>query len=169
MKATVIIVVLTIIVVGGIFLVEGREEGKPPLERCVQHGGISMHIHQELKITVEGTPIAIPANLGIQPLCMSPIHTHDDTGTVHVEYPTQQDFTLGQFFSIWGQALSSTQLMDRKVDDEHQLVMIVDGNPSTEYEKLVLKDKQKIELRYERKGPPVEPATTESNTNVAPQ
>ncbi|WNY34216.1 hypothetical protein Q9Q99_01415 [Curtobacterium flaccumfaciens] len=33
------------------------------------------------------------------------IHTHDTSGIVHVESPTKQTFTLGQFFDEWGVSL----------------------------------------------------------------
>jgi hypothetical protein len=38
------------------------------------------------------------------------MHTHDQTGIIHIETPTLKTFTLGQFFDIWGQPLSSTNV-----------------------------------------------------------
>jgi hypothetical protein len=41
--------------------------------------------------------------------CVYQLHTHDNSGIVHVEPQTpHQTFTLAQFFDIWGQPLSST-------------------------------------------------------------
>jgi hypothetical protein len=34
--------------------------------------------------------------------CISPLHTHDNSGVIHIESPTETSFTLGQFFSEWG-------------------------------------------------------------------
>src|SRR5205823_14298698 len=47
--------------------------------------------------------VTIPANMGISsaPKFISPLHTHDATGVVHVESPTIETFTLGQFFDVW--------------------------------------------------------------------
>jgi hypothetical protein len=38
------------------------------------------------------------------------LHTHDDTGVIHIESPTSTEYTLGQFFAEWNQTLSSTQI-----------------------------------------------------------
>jgi hypothetical protein len=42
--------------------------------------------------------------------CFYPLHTHDMTGTLHVEPLTNDRVTLGQFFNIWGQPLSRTNV-----------------------------------------------------------
>jgi hypothetical protein len=169
MKATVIIIVVTLLIFGGIFYMSGKDEQTPPLSRCVEHGGISMHIHPVLSVTVEGQKMTIPANIGVTPTCMSPVHTHDESGTLHLEYPTQHDFTLADFFTKWGQPFDSTQLMDKKVDDQHELIMTVDGQPSTEFEKLIMKDKQQISITYSTKTATDGAAgTVPANTNAVP-
>jgi hypothetical protein len=38
------------------------------------------------------------------------MHTHDNTGIIHIETPNVKTFTLGQVFDIWGQPLSSTNV-----------------------------------------------------------
>lgn len=71
--------------------------------------GSAMHIHQHLDIFVDGKPAAIPAGVGINQAAgfISPIHVHDTSGIIHVESPTVQTFTLGQFFDIWGVKLTA--------------------------------------------------------------
>ena len=66
--------------------------------------GTALHIHQHLDIFVNGTAVPVPALIGIDDAegFISPIHVHDTTGIIHVESPTIQTFTLGQFFDIWG-------------------------------------------------------------------
>jgi hypothetical protein len=66
--------------------------------------GTVLHIHQHLDIFIEGKPISVPTGIGINEGAgfISPIHTHDNTAIIHVESPTMQIFTLGQFFDIWG-------------------------------------------------------------------
>jgi hypothetical protein len=64
------------------------------------------HIHSHLTIIRDGQPLAIPANAGIVPGCTYDLHTHDSTGIIHVESPAPRRFTLGQFFAVWGQPLS---------------------------------------------------------------
>jgi hypothetical protein len=68
-----------------------------------------MHIHQRLKILVDGVEVKVPANIGITPDGrMRVIHTHDETGVIHVESPRCAEFTFGDFLKIWGKSLNST-------------------------------------------------------------
>src|SRR2546426_10179788 len=62
------------------------------------HGGGMFHIHPVLRITINGQPVTIPANIGIDSALwndhsldadgmmsgMAPLHTHDTSGTIHV-------------------------------------------------------------------------------------
>ena len=75
---------------------------------------------------------------------------HDDTGKIHIESPVVRDFTLGEFFRVWDKPFDHEHVLDKIVDSEHRIVMIVDGKESQEYQNLVLKDGQQIEIRYER-------------------
>lgn len=67
------------------------------------HTNATQHIHQSLVITVDGAPETIPANIGIDSLCMAEVHTHDTDGKIHVETAaTNTVYTLADFFAIWG-------------------------------------------------------------------
>jgi hypothetical protein len=68
------------------------------------------HVHAHLAIIKDGQWLAMPANVGILSQCNYEMHTHDQTGIIHIETPTLKTFTLGQFFDIWGQPLSSTNV-----------------------------------------------------------
>lgn len=68
------------------------------------------HVHSHLTIIKDGQLLAIPADVGIVPGCTYDLHTHDETGIIHVESPAPQRFTLGQFFGVWGQPLSATNV-----------------------------------------------------------
>jgi hypothetical protein len=72
------------------------------------------HLHPHLTIEHSGVPLAIPANVGFVQaggtvLCIYWLHTHDESGTIHVEAPGG-NFTLADFFAVWGQPLSGTQI-----------------------------------------------------------
>lgn len=71
--------------------------------------GRALHIHQHLDLYLNGTHVAVPAGIGIDPgrRFFSPLHTHDRTGILHVESPTRTAYTLGQFFGVWGVRLSA--------------------------------------------------------------
>lgn len=66
--------------------------------------GSVLHIHQHIDLIVNGTPIVIPAGIGINEVAgfISPVHTHDTSGIIHVESNTVRNFTLGEFFDVWG-------------------------------------------------------------------
>ena len=109
------------------------------------------HIHPVLKIIADGKNITVPANMGISLFgCERVMHTHDETGTIHIEPNYYQEFTLGDFFWMWQKDFSKDNVLDYVRDAEHQIILTVDGTLSTEYENLVLKDKQQIVIEYKK-------------------
>lgn len=98
--------------------------------RMTQQQKVVWHIHILVDIYVRGRPVRIPAGAGIpaprsvQHLadglyvlnnfdnCLYWLHVHTNDGILHVESPYNQlhTFTLGQFFDIWQQPLSPTQV-----------------------------------------------------------
>jgi hypothetical protein len=70
--------------------------------------GQVVHIHQHLDIFVNGKHEPVPANIGIYDgQFLTELHTHDASGIMHVESPTEREFDLGQFFGVWGVRLNS--------------------------------------------------------------
>jgi hypothetical protein len=121
---------------------------------CTTDEATTFHIHPHLHIFINGTEQMVPGNTGLAPECMHPIHTHMediDHSTIHVESPEARDFTLGDFFAVWGKVFNQNQILDAKIDATHEIVMTVNGNPSTAHENLVLKDGDDIVIKYQRK------------------
>jgi hypothetical protein len=85
------------------------------------------HVHAHLDVFVNGQPVRVPAGIGIniddpavrsgrledgtatyggidppckQP-CISPLHTHDETGVLHTESARSTPNRLGQLFTEW--------------------------------------------------------------------
>jgi hypothetical protein len=71
---------------------------------------IDYHIHTHLTLVESGQQMTVPSQIGITPKCLYSLHTHDATGIIHVESAVMMKFTLGQFFDIWGQPLSESEL-----------------------------------------------------------
>ena len=71
--------------------------------------GTALHTHQHLDLVVNRRGVPIPAGIGIDKAgrFISPLHTHDYSGIIHVESPTVRPYTLGQFFDVWGLRFSS--------------------------------------------------------------
>ena len=90
--------------------------------------GSSFHIHDHVDIFVNGQQKRLPAGAGIAAPrlaehlttglfvdnspsgCLYWLHVHSNDGIIHIEAPHKGAFTLGQFFDIWGQPLSSDQV-----------------------------------------------------------
>jgi hypothetical protein len=72
--------------------------------------GSRLHIHQHLDVLIRGKGYPIPAGIGIdkRDRFISPLHTHDFSGILHVESPTVRKYTLGQTFDVWGLRFSSS-------------------------------------------------------------
>ena len=100
------------------------------------HQGLAVHIHPHVQILVNGRDVPIPANLGITTDAQGratgflPIHTHDGTGTLHVESPTARGFTLKDFFDRLGFVLSSTELAGFLVEVGQSVRVTVNGQAS---------------------------------------
>jgi hypothetical protein len=97
------------------------------------HEFLDFHVHSHLDVFVNGSPVEVPAGIGIdiedpavqtvqtdlgptyggidppcaQP-CISPLHTHGTDGILHTESAVDHPNTLGQFFTEWGVALTDT-------------------------------------------------------------
>jgi hypothetical protein len=87
------------------------------------------HIHTRLTVFVNGESVKVPYGVGIadpqaQPTsagpfvgggsCFSWLHTHAADGIIHIESPVRRTYTLGNFFDVWGQPLSATQVGPHK-------------------------------------------------------
>lgn len=95
------------------------------------HEFFAYHVHAHLDILVNGKPVRVPAGIGIDITnpqvkrgrlpdgtmgfggisncgkpCISPLHTHDDSGILHTESQKAHPNHLGQFFIEWRVRLS---------------------------------------------------------------
>jgi hypothetical protein len=76
------------------------------LTQLGQEGSV-VHIHQHLDVFVDGKHITVPQSIGIfDGQYLTDLHTHDTSGVMHVESPTKREFTLGDFFGVWGVRLT---------------------------------------------------------------
>jgi hypothetical protein len=107
------------------------------------------HVHSQLTIRVDGTQVPVPANIGVRPnVCLYWLHTHDASGLLHVEAPTQREFTLGQFFEVWGQPLGPDAVGTYPVGDGQQIFAFVDGQAYTgDLRAIQLVDGRRIEIQ----------------------
>jgi hypothetical protein len=128
--------------------------GTAPIDGVSCATTATYHIHAMVSIYRDGVRLALPGNIG-RSSCNYDMHTHDGSGVVHIETATPKAFTLGQFFSLWGQTLSPTEVAglagaptfyviqneqikpytgnpDDLTLEAHKEILIITGTPPTE-------------------------------------
>src|SRR3989344_909259 len=104
------------------------------------HQNLAFHIHSNLQIFINDEPRDIPAQIGVVSQCMAEVHTHDTSGAIHIESTNPgREFTLEQFFKVWGEPLEKKGLTLEATLNNASLAA-----PHT----LILKDQDSIVLRY---------------------
>lgn len=126
------------------------------MESSATTNNMLIHNHVGVNVTVGGKPIIVPTHIGMtqtglftDPLLyadhsldkygmqgMSPLHTHDSSGLIHVESNTVRDYTLGEFLDIW-KGLNT---------DGKNVIASVDGKPVSDFRNILLNDRAKIIL-----------------------
>ena len=109
---------------------------------------LAEHIHPTLTIIIDGQNLPIPTGIGLGPNGNLPIHTHDSSGFLHVESTAKLPFRLRDFFTIWGQPFSKTDLLGNIANKTHKVTMTVDGRPSNAFGSLLLQDREDIVIQY---------------------
>jgi hypothetical protein len=125
------------------------------------------HIHQHLAVFDNGTLYQLPAGVGIPgsraeltnqgPIaaggnCIYWLHTHTTDGVIHVESPTKRIYTLGNFFDIWHQPLSPSQVAGR----HGTVTAFVNGKPWTRNPRdIPLLPREDIQLEIGQPAPPI--------------
>jgi len=121
---------------------------------------IIMHIHPHFSIFVNGTSFSVPEQIGIDPSlwkdhsldefgmqsmpemsmsAMAPLHTHDNSGIVHVESTINRNYTLGEFLDIWG----------LNFDGKAVKMSVDDDKPLPDFRNHILGDGKQIKLEVQ--------------------
>lgn len=120
---------------------------------------LAFHIHSHLDVFVNGEPIVIPQAIGInlddpglqrgegcEDPCISPLHTHDTTGIIHIESAEDVPFTLGQFFAEWNVRLDS-DCVGGYCKPDAPISISIDGEPfEGDPSQIRLKDREEIAI-----------------------
>jgi hypothetical protein len=122
--------------------------------QCNASEQLLFHIHAHLSIFVNGQLMYIPPQIGIIPeKCIYWLHTHDESGIIHIESPIKADFTLGQFFDIWKTKLNNSQMFDNIFNEKGSNMpqIYINGNKlpiGTNYRDIKLHAHDEITLIY---------------------
>ena len=174
-------IVVIIVIIGAIYVeTRGSVANQPilPLSvanpvypySCLGTESVIFHIHPWLRIVIDGKNITIPGAIGLKnPLpegnstwgevyggsastCFEPVHTHDASGVIHIESPSNINYTLADFFDIWANTyqyavvnnthrpivFNQTDILGYTNNSTMKVVLLVDGKVSTAYQDLVL-------------------------------
>jgi hypothetical protein len=137
----------------------GLQAGPPPWPAEIGHlrarldalglparSGTSLHTHQHLDVFVDGKRVIVPAGIGIGDGFISPLHTHDASGVIHVESTTVRSYSLAEFFAVWGVRLTKACLADEC--GKGKLHFVVDGKPAADPNRVVLTQHQEIAVAF---------------------
>jgi hypothetical protein len=147
-------VAIAAIIAGSITLFGSQQ---PPSSQTIPQGNnnnnnninkpMVMHIHPSITIVgSNGKHMPLTTDIGINSSLwkdhsldqfgmqgMSPLHTHDSSGTVHVESNAKRDYSLGQFMDVWG-----------GIDSSKIIKVTSDGSEVEDYVSHVFKDGERI-------------------------
>jgi hypothetical protein len=141
----------------------GLQASKPPWQPEYQHlaqrlhqigippgGKETFHIHAMLHIYVGGLLTPLPANIGLDAAkgVESSMHTHDSTGIIHMEAPHPYNYTLGDFFSVWGVKLGPAQVGGLTGFGGDHLHFYLNGKPLSNPAALVLHKDDSVVIGY---------------------
>jgi len=125
---------------------------------CMKAEQLAFHIHTKFNLTIDNKSYPIPAGIGIIPNnCIFWLHTHDDTGIIHIESPNNRSFTLGQFLQIWNRFNSSDAVIQNLSNNSMNdtVGVYINGTEminSTDYRNIELKDQETISLMLSSNG-----------------
>lgn len=154
------------VAVAALYLFSGKNDARVMLdgrEVLVPRG--SVHWHPRLTIRIDGREVLIPNNIGagtgrivdthLSGMSMSPTHTHESDGTLHIEnlnpLSKPETLTLGYFFEVWGKTFTSECIFD-SCTDKGKLKMYVNGMESAEFGSYAMHDGDEMVIEYATAG-----------------
>lgn len=153
-------VIFSVMIVFALFFVLFRNSSKTQYTTGIPQQPI--HWHPHLRIIIKGEEQFIPPNIGISignnmdnqisGMRMSPTHTHESDGTIHLEnnkpWLKPETLTLGYFFKVWGKNFNSSCIFEYCGNENRSLTMTINGEPNFEFEKYLMQDKDEIIIEY---------------------
>jgi len=106
-------------------------------------------LYTHVSIILNNEAQSIPGDVGASPQgnthCFYTLHTHNSSGLVHVTPTAAGTFTLGNFFQIWKQSLTNTNLAG--IEGLPIEIFVTDGTTTTKVEEA---DWSNIEMKDHR-------------------
>ncbi|NCN51960.1 hypothetical protein GW931_03035 [archaeon] len=108
-----------------------------------------IHWHPQLTIIIDGQKQNIPSDIGLGGSTHMPIHTHDDSGTIHMEEdnPTKESVTVGYFFNVWGKKFSKDCIFEY-CSDKGNLIFTVNGEKNYDFQEYFMQEEDNLLIEY---------------------
>jgi sulfur carrier protein ThiS len=145
-------VAVAAVILGVVFATQVSERGTGTGAQMGSGDKMVLHIHPKLSVKVDDKTIPVPEQIGINKSLykdrsldkygmkgMAPLHTHDNSGVIHVESTVNRDYTLGEFLKIWGIDLNGKSVQ-----------VSVNGQPVSDWRNHILSDGEQIDLEIGR-------------------
>ena len=146
---TFLIIVVIAVPIGGLIWYAATRPPTPETDIVSKRG---LHWHSQLSISIKGQKQEISAGIGVGGGIMGSTHTHDTKGEIHLEKQglvTKTDINLAQLFKTWGKQFNSGCIFDSCNGPDGKVTMLVNGQDNIEFENYQMKDKDKIEIKFE--------------------
>lgn len=116
---------------------------------CILNPPHTFAHYTHVSIIQNNEALALPGNIGASPTgnthCFYTLHTHNSSGKVHVTPAAAATFTLGEFFTIWKQPLTNTNVAG--ITGLPVEIFVTDGTTTTKVEEA---DWANIEMKDHR-------------------
>jgi hypothetical protein len=154
-RSSLITGIISIVIVGGAIayiIFKGPSQTEEPGQAIVSTDGL--HWHADLTITIKGEKQEIPVDIGLpeQGVHVEQLHTHDNTGKIHMERSgvvRESDIELGDFFEVWGKTFDANCIFDKCTGTEGTLKFKVNGQDNTQFGAYSMKDGDQLEIIFE--------------------
>jgi hypothetical protein len=126
---------------------------------------LAVHYHAHLDIIIDGEHVTVPPYLGYViengNASLAPLHTHDDSGVIHIENDVPAKFLLGQVFVEWGVRFTADCLGAACAGSGKELAVFVNGKPyDGDPTRLLLASHQEIAVIFGDAGQLPEPPSS---------
>ena len=120
---------------------------------CDEVEHLVYHNHTKLIIKIQNETLNIPARIGIIPNdCIFWLHTHDDSGIIHIESPINTAFSLDQFLKVWSIFDNSSFIKNISKNEIPANVSMISENgskiKSDDYKNIILENNAIITIDF---------------------
>lgn len=156
MKKTALIIFLVVIFVIAAYILNQKAinqssyEGLPTVSCIVNTKPIKQSYVFNIKIKILGKDHPLDPNIGHgYARCQRAIYTNDSSGIVYVESNDSDNYTLNNFFQVWGKTFNKKQIFSYRSQSEHKIRVFINGSEVQTIEDTPLKNGETIFIVYE--------------------